>query len=210
MQIASLSPAGPAAPVSAPQPAAPASAADGSFEVALATALGKSEPSAVPAPLSRKLRLEFFGEAAADGVITGAEMRAARDEAAAEYQRRFRTATMAQGIAPSAPLSLKSDAMGRVVVVGDHPDKARIEQLFADDDMLSNAFRKANSLAHLMAASEAAMPFHAAYERDPKAAVAQYAHLFNTTLAMTVKHRWGPDGLDVSYDAERVLRPTWG
>ncbi|MNT39376.1 hypothetical protein D3C72_1756170 [compost metagenome] len=100
--------------------------------------------------------------------------------------------------------------MGRVVVVGDHPQKARIEQIFADDDQLSNAFRKASSLAHLVAASEAAMPFHAAYAVDPKAAVAQYAHLFNTKLAMTVSHHWGPDGLEIGYEAERVLRSAWG
>jgi hypothetical protein len=196
------------APVTTPQP--PAATSMASFAHALAQASGNvSEPAANPAPLARKLTGSIFGDAAADGIITGDEMRAARDEAKAEYQRRFSAAIAAQAIDTSVPLSLQSDAMGRVVVVGDHPDKARIEQLFAEDGELNNAFKKASSLARMVAAFEEALPFHAAYDKDPQAAVAQYSYLFNTTTQLTMEHRWGSEGLDVLFSSERVFRTAW-
>jgi hypothetical protein len=211
MQISShpLRSAAQPATVTTPQP--PAAANTASFAQALAKASGNaSEPAANPVPLARKLAGSLFGEAAADGVITGEEMRAARDEAKAEYQRRFSAAIAAQAIDTSVPLKLQSDAMGRVVVVGDHPDKARIEQLFAEDGELNNAFKKASSLAHMVAAFEEALPFHEAYDKDPQAAVAQYSYLFNTTTQLTMEHRWGPEGMEVLFNAERVFRTAWG
>ncbi len=198
-----------AQPAPASQPPAAASAA--TFAQALAQASANaSEPAATPTPIARKLAGSLFGDAAADGIITGDEMRAARDEAKAAYQRRFGAAIAAQAIDTSVPLKLQSDALGRVVVVGDHPDKARIEQLFAEDGELNNAFKKASSLARMVAAFEEVLPFHEAYAKDPKAAVAQYAYLFNSSSQITTEHRWGPDGLDVLFNSERVWRSAWG
>ena len=48
------------------------------------------------------------------------------------------------GIDTSKPITLTSDADGMVKVSGDHPDKAKIEKLFADTPALTEAF---NALA---------------------------------------------------------------
>jgi hypothetical protein len=145
-----------------------------------------------------------------DGVITGDEMRMARNEAKAEYQKRLTAALAGEDIDTSQPLRLQTDTMGRVVVLGDHPDKARIEQIFAEDGELANKFRETVSLTAMLAHAEEAIAFQQAYAKDEKAAVAQYSYLFNTTTQVTMEHRWGANGLDVLFNSERVLRSAWG
>lgn len=197
-------------PPASPAPAAPKPAtSEATFAQALAEASQDKAPPAQAPSLKSKGIPPLF-KYADDGVITGAEMRMAFNEAKAAYQDRLQAALSAAGIQTSGPLSLQVDAAGRVVVAGEHPDKARIEALFAEDDRLANSFRETLSLAEMIARGEEAVAFQAAYAKDPKAAVAAYSHLFNSSVQLTMRHQWGADGLELFFDAERVLRSAWG
>lgn len=210
MQITSRTIVTPAQPsASAASQAAPAPS-EASFAQVLAQASEKPEAVASDRTSLKAAGLPPLFKYAADGVITGDEMRMELADAKADYRQRLTAALAAQGIDSSAPLRLQSDTAGRVVVVGDHPDKARIEQLFASDGPLTNAFHRVSSMASMLSHAEEAVAFQAAYRQDPKAAVAQYAHLFNTTTRLTVVHDWGSEGLDLLFSSERVFRSAWG
>ena len=216
MQISS-SPAAPTSSSYAPaRPAPVTEPASGarSFAEALAGAQGEAtEPAAAslaPAASRKAPGIPPLFKYADDGVITGDEMRMELADAKAAYRNRLQEVLSANGIDPSQPLGLTSDAQGQVRVVGDHPDKARIEALFAEDATLTQAFHRASSIANMLAHAEEAIAFHQAYDQDPQAAVARYAYLFNTSLSTTMTHRWGADGLELDFASERVFRPAWG
>ena len=56
------------------------------------------------------------------------------------YENRLMAELTARGIDTSIPIRLNTDFQGKVVVIGDHPDKAAIEQVFEDDMDLRNGF----------------------------------------------------------------------
>lgn len=210
MQISSPSPVTLATTPTAAQPTpARKPAGEGSFAQALAEASREVAEPPASKPSLKAQGLPPLFKYADDGVITGDEMRLALNDAKADYRHRLSAAFSELGIDTSSPLTLQVDTQGRVVVAGDHPDKARIEARFADDDKLANAFKQILSLSQMLAHGEEAIAFHQAYDLDPQAAVARYAHLFNSTLMMTMSHRWGPDGLEVDVTSERVLRSAW-
>lgn len=208
MQITSRPSVSPVAAVSPVTAQTPANAGQESFAQVLAQASG-----AAPADPGRSLKaggLPPLFKYAADGVITGDEMRMELADARADYRQRLTAALAAQEIDTAVPLRLQTDTAGHVRVVGDHPDKARVEALFAEDFGLQNAFKRMTSIARLNETVAETVAFQAAYRQDPRAAVAQYAHLFNTTTRLTVVHDWGSEGLDVLFSSERVFRSAWG
>ena len=92
-----------------------------------------------------------------------------------ELSNRFRDA----GIDTSQPVDLVVDSRGNVRTAGDHPDKDRIEALFAEDAELANEFRQLSATAELKKAVEEHLEFARAYEQSPKTAIAQFAHMFS-------------------------------
>lgn len=197
----------PAAPQAASAPKPPA---DTTFAQALTEASREAAEPAAPPPSFKSKGMPPLFKYADDGIITGDEIRMALGEAKSAYQNRLRSALSEQGIDTSVPLRLQVDTAGRVVVAGDHPDKSRIEAIFAEDDRLANAFKQTLSLATMLARGEEAVAFQAAYAKDPTAAVARYSHLFTSTVQLTMTHRWGPEGPDLDFESERVLRSAWG
>lgn len=194
----------PARPSGASAPSAPASG----FAEVLASASQKTAEAAPSA--SKPASLPPLFKYAADGVITGDEMRLELADARADYMRRLTAAFAAHGLEPSQPLRLTTDTAGMVRVIGEHPEKARVEQVFAEDPQLANAFRRVTSLASLLSRAEESIAFQQAYAQDPVAAVARYAHLFNTDLRVTMTHRWGEEGLELLFESENVIRSAWG
>jgi len=190
---------------------APKPPAETTFAQALAEASREAAaPPAPPPSLKSKGLPSLFGHAGDDGIITGDELRMALGEAKVRYQNRLISALSAAGIDTSAPLKLEVDTAGRIVVAGAHPDKARIEALFAEDGQLAGAFKEVMALSNLIARGEEAIAFQAAYAKDPKAAVARYAHLFNTSVQVSMTHRWGSDGLELFFESERTPNLAWG
>ena len=56
------------------------------------------------------------------------------------YEKTLMAELAARGVDTSVPIKLTTDFEGKVVVVGEHPDKAAIEQTFEDDMDLRNGF----------------------------------------------------------------------
>ncbi|MFW5499903.1 MULTISPECIES: hypothetical protein [unclassified Maridesulfovibrio] len=82
-------------------------------------------------------------------------------------------------ISTDPPVELTTDSSGNVRVMGDHPQKDEIEQLFQDNPDLANDFRGVSSLNSLVEAGEEYLEFAKAYEKKPYEAVAKYSHIFS-------------------------------
>ena len=112
------------------------------------------------------------------------------DEVAEEFQTELKLALRNQGIDLDTPIELSTASDGSVYVVGDHPDKAAIEQYFRDNPDMRDRFEEIQALAEIKAALKLHIEFSEAYEKDPVAAVAKYFPMFNMlkmeTYTMTI------------------------
>lgn len=113
-------------------------------------------------------------DAGADGAISLDEMTTRLEEITADLQTTLGNRFRAAGIDTSQPIDLEVDATGAVRVANDHPDKDKIEAMFADDPDLANAFRGVLALQETVSAAERHLAFAEAYAEDPEAAVAQF------------------------------------
>lgn len=100
-------------------------------------------------------------------------------EQSAAFQKELGNRFRAAGVDTSRPIDLTADAEGQVRVANGHPEKDRIEALFAEDPELSNQFRLLSASASLLKAIENHGEFTKAYQQDPKAAIAHSGHLFS-------------------------------
>ncbi|MBE0533796.1 MAG: hypothetical protein IH626_23475 [Rhodospirillales bacterium] len=139
-----------------------------------------SEAIEDPVEISEQGRLanrlnDLFGVSPrADGSIHLEDLQAHLAEISAGLEGVLGSKFRAAGIDTSRAVNLKVDAAGRVRVANDHPDKEKIEALFADDPELANEFRRVLGLQELVTASEKHLEFAAAYAENPEAAVAQF------------------------------------
>jgi hypothetical protein len=86
------------------------------------------------------------------------------------------------GIDTSKDVKLQVGYDGSVIVVGDHPQKAQIEQFFKDDPDLRNEFARLQGLTEFIGAARESQAFQAAYAKDPYAAIAQFSYLFDNSV----------------------------
>lgn len=153
----------------------------------------KQEPSAQPRQPSgdtvslsdsSQLMARFFAGMGIDftpgKAITLDDMKAGLDKIRTSFENRANRLFLQNGIGTNPPAELTSDSEGNVCVKGDHPQKAKIEQLFADHPDLANDFRGVSGLSSFIKAGEEHVEFAAEYARNPYAAVAQYSHLFDS------------------------------
>lgn len=142
----------------------------------------------------------LFGEAGADGRITLDEMEQLQQEALSSVQSRLTSLFAKQGIDTSSEIQLKVASDGRVIVANNHPQKAEIEKLFADDPELRNEFVKMTSLTEMVGSAQEAAAFQKAYAKNPSAAVAQYDYLFGQTDPADVSLRIQGNEFKASYE----------
>jgi hypothetical protein len=121
----------------------------------------------------------FSEEIEADGVITLDELRSFFQEKTAAFQSELRDSLNAAGIDPTKTLELTTDSSGNVRVANDHPDKEKIEALFAEDPERAGDFRQISATGSLLKAAEEYAEFAADYAEDPQAAVAKHWELFS-------------------------------
>jgi len=114
-------------------------------------------------------------------VITINDLKAELKEDKESFISRTNKLFSANGIDMSKEISLSTDTNGKIIVTNDHPDKAKIEKILEQESDLANLFRKISGLDSLVRHSDVAIAFQKAYSKDPIAAVAQYAYLFNGT-----------------------------
>jgi hypothetical protein len=107
----------------------------------------------------------------APGILTPDEINA--------VGQKIQKALAKSGIDSAGEVKLEIDATGHARVIGDHPQKAEIEQLFVDHPELRNDLAHASASLSANRAFAEAVEFQTAYAKDPEAAVAQYSYLFN-------------------------------
>ena len=95
-----------------------------------------------------------------------------------DFRRVVRDQMRQVGIDTSTPIQLAGDKEGRIVVQGNHPQKAEIEAFFKDRPSLSGQFRKISANTSLSNAIKQHVAFSKAYAQNPERAVSQFRHLF--------------------------------
>ena len=140
-----------------------------------------SDAAEAAAAEAEKNNMRLFSPfpARADGAVHVEDVRSFTQGQLADFQAKFEQLLAERGIASSAPVSLQTDAAGHVRVVGDHPQKDEIEQLFVEDPALRNEFAHVTANIAFLRAADEATEFQQAYREDPQVAEAMYAHLFN-------------------------------
>lgn len=84
-----------------------------------------------------------------------------------------------EGIEADPPIELNVAYDGRVVLKNDHPDREKIENFINDNSELRNLYVGVTSAKNLVAIGKESAEFQKRYAVDPKAAVAEFAHLFS-------------------------------
>lgn len=125
------------------------------------------------------------------------------DLALADVRPKLDQAFALGNIPNTPPISLSFDAMGSLVV-GDHPSKANIEALFAENPELTNDLRTAYALKENATTWEKASLYTLAHEQAAREKGASAAdaltELFLSIGDEDAELRYGSSGLDLSYD----------
>lgn len=131
--------------------------------------------------------------------ITLKDMKAFAEKKLDSFGEGFRALMRGNDIDMSEPITLAHEyGTGRVVVTNDHPQADKIEELLAKNPDLSNQYTAATSTLALIKHGEEHSKFAQAYAKDPQAAVAQYAYLFDTRWDTCVT--FAGDDADVAYN----------
>ena len=100
------------------------------------------------------------------------------DEITAEFKDDLQSQLRKEGVDCDQPFKLTVANDGKVVVSGDHPDKAKIEKYFEENPEMRDRFADISVHTVLKRHLEAHEEFAKAYEKDPEAAVAKYYPIF--------------------------------
>lgn len=96
------------------------------------------------------------------------------------FGEKLRALMRDNGIDTSQPITLGHErGTGRLIVTNDHPDADKIEALLEDDPKLPNMYMGATRALEVVKHGAEHEKYAEAYERDPQAAAARYAYLFN-------------------------------
>lgn len=130
------------------------------------------------------------------------------EAASAAFNDRLGNLFRAAGIDTTHPIDLRSDSQGHVRVTNDHPQKEKIEALFADDPELANQFRGLSAVAALLKAAEEHAAFVRAYEADPEAVLRRYEQPF-ADHRDEVTFRFSAVSLEVLMDSPAGSGEVW-
>ena len=121
-----------------------------------------------------------------NGGINIEDVRAQSEVNLAYFRKAFRTACLERGIDLTQAAELETGPEG-LTVCKDHPDKAKIEQLFMERPDLQQMFSETMAGFTFVHLGEEASAFAHAYARDPVAAVAQFHYFWETDLIARMK-----------------------
>lgn len=114
-----------------------------------------------------------------NGIISGSEIENNLAAASDIFQKHLSRFINDENVSTRPPIELGIASDGRVKVQNDHPDKEKIEKHINDNFELRNLYAGINSSRGLLAMAEESARFQKRYAVDPKAAVAEFAHLFS-------------------------------
>jgi len=148
------------------------------------------EPNSANARLAVQQQLAAAIQDSSSGPHDMAALKVEADSALRNWQEQLVGKLKEKGITLDEPLRLLvRPGDGKIVVQGDHPQKAEIEAALNEDQDLANSIRNVSSLFDLLRATERQKEFARAYEEDPVAAVKTYSHLFDESTAWPVEFR---------------------
>jgi hypothetical protein len=142
----------------------------------------------------------LFDLSGGDGCVTIDDLESLQKKTLEMVQGRLQSLFEQNGIDTSREIRLQVGASGQVIVANDHPQKAQIEKLFADDPTLRDQYVKLTSLTETLGAAQEAIAFQKAYAEDPYAAVAQFSYLFNPSSKAGVSLSILGDKFDAVYE----------
>ena len=155
----------------------------GDFSRARAASLALGDRPAVVQTIRKALFSQLFGadkgaEIMARGYIRTDDLTRSYQENFAVFSAQVGRIFREESIADQPPATLMAGGNGQVRVVGDHPDRERIEELFAQDSWLRSRFVSLSALGSQIRAAEEGTAFAAAYEDNQATAIDRYSHLF--------------------------------
>lgn len=116
------------------------------------------------------------------------------DKAFAVFQRHLSGFMLNEDIQAEPPIKLNVASDGRVVLQDSHPDREKIESFINENSELRNLYVGVTSAKNLVAIGKESAAFQQRYAVDPKAAVAEFAHLFSGTYQYNTSLKIGADG----------------
>lgn len=119
------------------------------------------------------------------------------DEDIATFKKEINKYFKKNGIDTSQSINLECDAEGYLRVTNDHPDKEKIEEIFAGDFDLRNLCVKINGFTEMLETMPETTAFQKAYAANPRLAVAQFSYLF------------GGNNIDRFYTSLRPQNGSW-
>ena len=143
---------------------------------------------------------EAAGTATASGSVSIDSIRTLGKHLAAEFQRRAMGALEAVGIDTSHEFSVRLGSQGEVVVMGEHPDKAFVEQLLNEGD-LPEMYRQLAGLQEIAHAYDERPAFRESFDRDPLTAVAAYSQSSHDTFSGVIQLTLSDQGITVDFPA---------
>ena len=115
-----------------------------------------------------------------DNVITGAEMEKNADKAFKIFKKHLSSWMRDEQITYEPPIDINIAAgSGKIRVNEEHPDKEKIENFINGNSELRNLYIGISNTRNLMAMAKESHKFQQKYAVDPKAAVAEFSHLFS-------------------------------
>jgi hypothetical protein len=157
-----------------------------------------------PSLLSGRLPSLFGFEPETPGIITGEEIYEHACEYLEQFNEKIHSIFREHGIDTSIGIDLGTAyGTGDIVVKSHHPDKDKIEAIFRENPELGNEYRKITSMLEIVETARDASAFQAAYSRNPKLAVMQYAYLFDTHLEATMHIEDGRS--EVTFERKRNI-----
>lgn len=140
------------------------------------------EPHKSGEPLQPLLKsLWTINDLNGDGSVSCFEMAENADTASKILQKHLGRFMDNENINCKPPVELSIGFDGRVIVKGNHPDKAKIENYISDNSELRNLYVGICNTRNFLALAEEAQRFQQRYEVDPQAAVAEFSHLFTNS-----------------------------
>lgn len=148
------------------------------------------EPLSANARLAMQQKLAASIQDSTSGLHDLTSLQGEAESALRNWQQQLVGKLKEKGITLDEPLRLLvRPGDGKIVVQGDHPQKAEIEAALNEDATLADSIRKVSSMFDLLRAAEGQKEFARAYEQDPVEAVNTYSHLFDEQTAWPLEFR---------------------
>lgn len=128
---------------------------------------------------SESLLANLFGVESTDGIIRIEDIRAQTKIDFAEFKDKLSNLLEEYGIERDPPFNLMGNGAGGVNVIGEHPQKTEIEQIFKDHPEMQEDYNRISANSSFLRACDEAVKFQKAYAQNPQEAVRRFAYLFS-------------------------------